>query len=216
MFKRFSRLHVLVLLGGLLLAGTCTAQTTAAAPYTDGNEYISLPAPAHRYSPSGKVEVVEVFSYGCIHCAQFAPYAELLRKSLPPGVEFKLLPAVFSEEWVAYARAYIAAQQLGVVDRTHLALFKAKFGDHYPISSLNELADFYARQGVDRAKFLSIAESKETTAKLKSDFELSQTWGVDGTPTIVVNGKYRVGAVHSFQEMLAVTQWLAKRELGGK
>ncbi len=216
MLKRFARLHVLILIGGLLLASACTAQPSATAPYTEGNEYVTLPAPQQRYSAVGKVEVVEVFSYGCIHCAQFAPTAEKLRKQLPAGAEFKLMPAPFSAEWLPYARAYYAADQLGVVDRTHLQLFAAKFGQNYPINSMDELADFYAREGVDRAAFMRIATSAEATAKLKSDLALIQKWQVDGTPTIVVNGKYRVAAVHSYDEMVAVTLWLVKRELGGK
>lgn len=217
MLKRFARLHVIALLfGGLLLTSACTAQSSTPAPYTEGSEYVTLPGPPKRYSSEGKVEVVEVFSYGCIHCAQFAPIAEKLRKQLPAGVVFKLLPASFSAEWVPFARAYYAAKQLGVVDRTHLQLFVDKFSQHYPINSLDELADFYAREGVNRAEFMRIATSAETTAKIKSDFDLIRKWQVDGTPTIVVNGKYRVAAVHSFDEMAAVTQWLAKRELGGK
>ena len=216
MFKRFALLHVLILSTGLLLASACTAQSSAPAPYTEGSEYVTLPGPPQRYSSEGKVEVTEVFSYGCIHCAQFAPIAEKLRKQLPAGVTFKLLPAPFSAEWLPYARAYYAAKQLGVVDRTHLALFAAKFGQNYPINSMDELADFYAREGVDRAQFMRIATSAETTAKLKSDLALIQKWQVDGTPSIVINGKYRVAHVHSLDEMAAVTQWLAKRELSGK
>jgi thiol:disulfide interchange protein DsbA len=216
MLKRFARLHVLVLFGGLLLANACTAQTAAPAPYTEGNEYVTLPGPAQRYSSSGKVEVVEVFSYGCIHCAHFAPYAEKLRKSLPPGVEFKLVPAPFSAEWLPYARAYYAAKQLGVVDRTHLELFTEKFDEHYPISSMDELGDFYARHGVNRADFMRIATSDAATAKLKSDLALIQKWQVDGTPSIVVDGKYRVGNVHSLEQIVEVTQWLVNRELGRK
>ena len=216
MFKRFALLHVLILSTGLLLASACTAQSSAPAPYTEGSEYLTLPGPPQRYSSEGKVEVTEVFSYGCIHCAQFAPIAEKLRKQLPAGVTFKLLPAPFSAEWLPYARAYYAAKQLGVVDRTHLALFAAKFGQNYPINSMDELADFYAREGVDRAQFTRIATSAEATAKLKSDLALIQKWQVDGTPSIVVNGKYRVAHVHSLDEMAAVTQWLAKRELSVK
>lgn len=216
MFKRFVHPRVLTLLAGLLLASACTAQSGAPAPYTEGNEYVTLPAPHQRYSGEGKVEVVEVFSYGCIHCAQFAPIAEKLRRQLPAGVVFKLVPAPFSAEWLPYARAYYAAKQLGVVERTHLQLFDAKFAQHYPINSLDELADFYAREGVDRAAFMRLATSPEATAKLKADLELIRQWQVDGTPTIVVNGKYRVAAVHSYDEMVAVTQWLVKRELAGK
>jgi thiol:disulfide interchange protein DsbA len=216
MLKRFARLHILLLTAGLLLTSACTAQSSTPAPYTEGSEYVTLPAPQQRYSSAGKVEVVEVFSYGCIHCAQFAPIAEKLRKQLPAGVEFKLMPAPFSAEWLPYARAYYAAKQLGVVERTHLKLFADKFGQHYPISSMDELADFYAREGVDRAEFMRIATSAETTAKLKTDLALIQKWQVDGTPSIVVNGKYRVANVHSLDELAAVTQWLAKRELSGK
>lgn len=215
MFKRFAHLRVLTLLAGLLLASACTAQSST-APYTEGNEYVTLPAPPQRLSSEGKVEVVEVFSYGCIHCAQFAPAAEKLRKQLPAGVAFKLLPAPFSAEWLPFARAYYAAKQLGVVERTHMALFDAKFAQHFPINSMDELADFYAREGVDRAEFMRIATSSEATAKLKEDLALIQKWQVDGTPTIVVNGKYRVATVHSYDEMVAVTQWLVKRELAGK
>ncbi|HEV2679115.1 MAG TPA: thiol:disulfide interchange protein DsbA/DsbL, partial [Rhodanobacter sp.] len=80
--KRFARLHVLLLTAGLLLTSACTAQSSTPAPYTEGSEYVTLPAPQQRYSSAGKVEVVEVFSYGCIHCAQFAPIAEKLRKQL--------------------------------------------------------------------------------------------------------------------------------------
>jgi thiol:disulfide interchange protein DsbA len=217
MFKRFARLRAASLLAGLLLASACTATGSGdPVPYTDGNEYITLAGPAHRYSNDGKVEVVEVFSYGCIHCAHFAPLADQMRKQLPPGVVFKLMPAAFNDEWLPYARAFYAAKKLGVLDQTHLALFQAKFGDHYPISTLDELADFYASHGVKRADFLRIASSDEVTAQIRKDAQLVQQWQVDGTPTIVVDGKYRTAGIHSLDELSALTQWLAKRELAGK
>ncbi|MBB6243486.1 thiol:disulfide interchange protein DsbA/DsbL [Rhodanobacter sp. MP1X3] len=217
MLKRYARLRLLTLLGGLLLTSACSAQSSStAAPYTEGSEYVTLPGPAQRYSAEGKVEVVEVFSYGCIHCAHFAPIAEKLRKELPPGVVFKLMPAPFSAEWLPFARAYYAAKQLGVVDRTHLQLFADKFGQNYPINSMDELADFYARQGVNRADFMRIATSDEVTAKLKSDLALMQKWQVDGTPTLVIDGKYRVTGATDQEQLAAIALWLAKRELSGK
>jgi thiol:disulfide interchange protein DsbA len=186
------------------------------APYTEGNEYVTLPAPHQRYSSEGKIEVVEVFSYGCIHCAQFAPTAAALRKQLPAGVTMKMVPAPFSAQWVPFARAFYAAKQLGVLDRTHMQLFDAKFVQHFPINTLDELADFYASQGVDRAEFMRVATSPQTTEQMKSDLALIQKWQVDGTPSIVVDGKYRVAAVHSYDEMAAVTKWLVERELTNK
>ncbi len=216
MSKRFVSLRVLTLLGGLLLTSACTAGPGTPAPYTEGVEYVTLPGPHQRYSTDGKVEVAEVFSYGCVHCAKVAPIAETLRKQLPPGVKFQLVPGAFNAEWLPFARAYYAANKLGVVERTHLQLFVAKFGENYPLNSMDELADFYAREGVHRAEFMRIATSPEATAKMQSDLALIRQWQVDGTPSIVVNGKYRVAAVHSLDEMAAVTQWLAKRELSGK
>lgn len=218
MLKRFARPHLLILLAGLLLASACSAQSGAAAPYAEGKQYVTLPGPHQRYSSTGKVEVVEVFSYACIHCAHFAPIAVKLAKQLPAGVAFKLLPAPFNAEWVPFARAYYAARQLGVVERTHLLLFVDKFNEHYPLNSLDDLADFYARQGVNRADFMRIATSAQTTAQMKSDLALIEKWQVDGTPTLVVDGKYRVlnGRGETQEEMAAVALWLAKRELGGK
>ncbi|KRF01968.1 disulfide bond formation protein DsbA [Frateuria sp. Soil773] len=217
MFKRLAPLRILAVIGGLLLATACTASNSdGPAPYTEGQEYVTLPGPHQRYSSEGKVEVVEVFSYGCIHCAHFAPIAEQLRKSLPPGVVFKLVPAPFSAEWLPYARAYYAAKKLGVVEKSHLELFAEKFAQHYPINSLDELADFYAKHGVDRAEFMRIATSDEVTAQMKKDLALIQKWQVTGTPTIVVDGKYRSENVHTLDELSALTQWLAKRELAGK
>lgn len=217
MSKRFASMRMLALLGGLVLASACSAASNSAtAPYTNGDEYVTLPGPHQRYSNDGKVEVVEVFSYACIHCAEFAPDAEKLRKALPPGVKFKLLPAPFNQAWLPYARAFYAAKQLGVVQQTHLKLFVEKFAQHYPLNSLDDLADFYARQGVNRAKFMQIATSPEATTALKADLALIQKWGVDATPTIVVDGKYRSHNITSYSQLVALTQWLVKRELAEK
>jgi thiol:disulfide interchange protein DsbA len=217
MFK-IARIHMFALLCGLVATSACSAAPAdaGASPFTDGVEYVTLPAPHQRLSPSGKVEVVEVFSYACIHCAEFSPYVDDLRKSLPKGVEFKLVPAAFNDQWVPFARAYYASRQLGLVEQTHDALFAAKFKEQYPINSMDEIADFYASHGADRAKFLSIANSPETDAQIKKDLALIQSWGVDGTPTIVVDGKYRSAGIKDFPQLVALTKWLVQQELNAK
>ena len=217
MFKT-ARIYAITLLCGLLLTTACSAAgpDASAAPYTNGNQYVTLPAPNQRVSSSGKVEVVEVFSYACIHCAEFSTYADELRKSLPKGVDFKLVPAPFNDAWVPFARAYYAAKKLGLVDQTHLELFKAKFQEQYPINTMDEIADFYAQHGANRAEFLKIANSPEVSAQIKKDLALITAWGVDGTPTIVVDGKYRSANIKSFAELSALTKWLVQQELNAQ
>jgi thiol:disulfide interchange protein DsbA len=208
MFKRFA-----LIAAGLVLASACTAQP-AATPYVEGTQYVQIASP-QRAGKDGKVEVVEVFSYGCIHCAHYEEDAEKLQKALPAGVVFRAIPASFNTAWEPYARAYYAAKKLGVLPQTHAALFKAIHVDHYPIHTMDELADFYAGKGVDRAKFLAIAKSDEVTNQLAADAKLIQAWQVDGTPTLVVNGKYRTAQVESYEQMDDMVVWLAKRELAG-
>src|SRR5699024_4717681 len=167
--------RTLALLGALLLTTACSAQGAGQAepPYTNGDQYVTISSP-QRYSDQGKVEVVEVFSYGCIHCAHFAPDMEKLRKSLPEGVAVHLIPADFNQQWEPYARAFYAAQQLGVVESTHLAAFRAKFDKKYPMNSLQDYADFYARHGVDRDAFLKAAHSARTDRELAANNRLIQ------------------------------------------
>jgi thiol:disulfide interchange protein DsbA len=220
MFKT-ARIHLTALLCGLLLTTACSAAgpdaaDAAAAQFTDGNQYVTLPAPNQRESNSGKVEVVEVFSYACIHCAEFSTYVDELRKSLPKGVDLKLVPAAFNDSWMPFARAYYAAKKLGILEQTHDELFKAKFKEQYPINSMNEIADFYAQHGANREQFLKIANSPEVDAQIKKDFALIQAWGVDGTPTIVVDGKYRSANIKNFPELIALTKWLMQKELNAK
>jgi len=217
MFKRFSLLVV-----GLAMTAACSAHPAdgAAAPaYTDGQQYATIATPQRLDPKDGKVEVVEVFSYGCIHCAHYEPDVEKLEKSLPKGVVFHAVPAAFNDAWLPYAQAYYAAKKLGVKPDAHAALFKAIHTDHYPIRTIDELGDWYAKNyGLDKAKFIAAAtQDPAIRQRILDDGKLIQAWGVDGTPTIVVNGKYRPTQFKDFDELNAITTFLVDKELkGGK
>lgn len=204
-----------LLLCSLLLSGTCVAASTTSnqsgARFTEGDEYVAIESP-QRYADDGKVEVAEVFSYACIHCAHFAPYMDDLVDALPDDVSVHYVPAIFNRRWEPFARAYIAARKLGVVDTTHDALFQARFSKDKQIKTLPQLADFYAAHGVDRDKFLKAAKSSATRQKMIADFRLARQWGVNATPTIVVDGKYRSNNIQSFDELVALTKWLVDYE----
>jgi protein dithiol oxidoreductase (disulfide-forming) len=210
---------------GFLLAGlvaTATAFAADAPPaaagattnWEEGKQYFRVDPPQPT-ATGNKVEVLEVFSYACPHCAHFQPYAEQLKKSLPPGAAFVYMPAVFNAAWEPFARAYYTAESLGVVDQTHQALFDALHVEHMPMRSIDELAAFYAQHGVDKAKFLATSGSFEVESKLQRANEIVKNDGVDGTPSIVVNGKYRVtgASAGGYPQLIELVDWLVKKEL---
>ena len=99
--------------------------------------------------------------------------------------------------------------------RTHDAVFKAVFVDQsIKTGTQDEIADTYAKWGVDRAKFLATMQSFGVTAKLNRARQFAMRTGVNATPTIIINGKYRVVVTQDrgFPGMLATTNFLIAKE----
>jgi thiol:disulfide interchange protein DsbA len=123
---------------------------------------------------------------------------------------------VFNAAWEPFARAFYTAQALGLVDKTHQALFDAIHRDHLPLNTLEALANFYAGYGVTSGNFLSTANSFVIDAKMSHGADLIRSYGIEATPTLVVNGKYRVGANSQrgigFPEMVQIALQLAQQE----
>ncbi len=228
-----------LLAAGLLLTAACSAHNDtdgasvsappsssgksamASGSFTEGKQYVRLAQAGEK--ASGPVVIVEVFSYACPHCAEFAPFFDQLRAQLPKDVQVRYMPAVFSEAWEPYARAFYAAKQLGALQSTHDELFKAMM-QHYPLNSLEDLADFYAGHGVDRQKFLDAAKSPQTDAEMAANLKIEQGWGIDETPTLIVGrlqndspdapvvADYRSAEIKSFQELTQLGLWLVQQE----
>lgn len=121
---------------------------------------------------------------------------------------------MFGGIWEIYARVYYTAEAMGVVDTTHDALFKALHTERRQIGKLEDIADFYAEHGVDREQFLSTIDSFVVNSKIGEARTRVAGYGVEGTPTIIVAGKYRVMAPREggYPRMLAVTDALIERE----
>jgi thiol:disulfide interchange protein DsbA len=179
-----------------------------------GTDYEILPTPQPTFS-QGKIEVAEVFSYACIHCAQFQPVVDAWLPKLPKDVRYEYVPAVFNDMWEHFARAYFAAKVLGIQAKTHDAVFKAVHVDHTIKSpDLGDIADWYATQGVDRTKFLDTMNSFGVNAMVNHAKQFSLRTGISGTPTIIIAGKYRVNVTQDrgFSGMLATVDYLLARE----
>ena len=217
----FARLPV-ILLGALLSVAACAQEqkdAPASAPVAAeaGKNYFLI-EPPQPTSSGDKIEVLEVFSYACVHCAHFQPYADEIKSKLPAYAQFEYLPAIFNDQWEAYARAFYCAQSLGVLDKTHQAVFNAVHRDHRPFRSFNDIAAFYGEQGVDSEKFTQLATSFEVQSKLARSKSLVPKFGVDGTPTIIINGKYRVtgASAGGYPQLVALVDYLVKKEHAAK
>ena len=207
-------------------AASAAAETRAPAPatsthFTEGKEYVVLKPSAGQAAPTGPIEVVEVFSYGCPHCAEFAPYMDKLRAQLPKGVEVRYMPAVFSPAWAPYAQAFYAAKELGALEQTHDAMFQAML-EHYPLNSLQDMATWYGRHGVDPQKFMAAATGAETMQQMTADQHTEMGWGIDATPTLVVGRRasdakdapfvalMRSAEIGSYAQLQQLGLWMAQ------
>jgi thiol:disulfide interchange protein DsbA len=205
-------------------------ETHAAQTWTEGEQY-QLVRPAQRTTvPAGKVEVLEVFSYGCIACNSFQPIMETLKSKLPANAQMAYLHAAFNtaESWPMFQRAYFTAQSLGVADRAHQAMFdaiwqtgelavidKATRQIRKPQPTIEQVARFYERvAGVKADAFLAAAKAPAIDARMRAADVQIATMKVPGTPSLIVNGKYRVdmNGISSIEELIDVIQFLVAKE----
>jgi protein dithiol oxidoreductase (disulfide-forming) len=186
----FSRRTVLAVFAGLVVSVASFAQ----ALYQEGVQYTRLKQPMPVTS-GAQVEVLEVFSYACPHCAHLEPTMATWRATMPRTVKFALLPAIFHDTWAAYARAYYAAEQLKLVEKTHGALFKAIYEQNKQFASVDEMAAWYATFGVTAKQFKDAFTAPGMEAKLKRSVDLTPRYEVGGTPTLIIDGKYSFDVV---------------------
>jgi thiol:disulfide interchange protein DsbA len=206
---------------GVLLSlwiGNVHAQIMPGRQYQEGVHYFKIDqAPVQRDS----VEVTEVFSYLCNHCATFEPYMQSWMDRKPENVKLKRIPVSFGRRaWEIYARAYVAASLMGIEEESHVAMMDALWKERRQMRSLDELADFYTQFGVEKAAFLATADSFAVDAQMRREQRQAAGFGITGTPAVVVNGvngDYRISSseqVSSFEAMLAVVDYLVTSELG--
>ena len=215
----------------LMLAITGAAPfVSRAAEWTEGRNYFRVNAPRATGQPAGVVEVMEVFSYACPACNEFLPIAGKLKASLPANARMVYLPAAFNraEVWPMFQRAFLTAEALGIAEQTHDAVFGAvwktsELGVADPATgrlkrvmpTIEDAARWYnGRTGVPVAKFLATAQSVSVDARIREADALIREYQVYRTPTIVVNGKYRLDgqSAGGYPQLIELVKYLVARE----
>lgn len=180
-----------------------------------GVDYFELPQGAPYAPLDGQVEVAEVFGYTCGHCANFEPLLVAWKTTLPPGVRFTPVPAALGGYWVTFARAFYAAEQLGVSEKSHQAMFDALHLQHSlsPDSSPEQIAAFYAQYGVDPRIFVDTMQGAAVGAKINQSRQFAVRSRIEGTPSLIVDGRYLVAAdARGYEHMLRTTGYLVAQQ----
>jgi len=175
--------------------------------------YKELPT-AQPTSTGEKIEIVEIFWYGCPHCYLFEPVIEKWLEEKAEYIEFVRMPGILGKNWLPHARAFYAAEKLGVLDIIHKPLFDAIHKDKRKIIDEKSLRVFFSEHGVSGDKFDQAYNSSEVEEKVRAAFTAGQGYALTGVPAIIINGKYGTSAsvAGDFNKIIDVINTLAAKE----
>lgn len=188
------------------------AETNAKSNLVEGVDYVLIPNGQPLQPLDGKVEVVEVFAYWCGHCFAFEPSVEAWEKKLPADVRFTPVPLSGGAN-DTMARVYYAADTTGQVAKVHPAMFNGIHVERAlpPNADGQEILTYLGKKGVDTKSLGEAMNSFAMSARLGQGMQFAQRSGVEGTPTLIVNGKYRILG-KSQDEQLQIANGLIAQE----
>jgi thiol:disulfide interchange protein DsbA len=173
---------------GLLVAAALFVSGTALADAQLGRDYSLLNPP--QPTSTKKIEVLEFFFYGCSHCFHLHPLLSAWEKNMPKDVELTFVPTVFRDSWESMANTYYALESMGKQQQLDDDLYRAWNEQNMALVDEDRAADFVASRGVDRAKFTAAYNSFAVQSKVNRAKQMIRIYGINGTPTLVVDGKY--------------------------
>lgn len=202
------------LLSGVVLAAAFLAGVPAQAQeFEAGRHYVELSKPVLTATPE-KIEVVELFWYGCSHCYHFEPTLNAWVAKLPEDVAFRRVPAMFGGLWNIHGQLYLTLEAMGVEGKVRDGIFDAIHQQKLKLDTPEAMADFLAGQGVDRDAFLKTYDSFAVKGNLEKAKRLGMAYQITGVPVLVVNGKYRfdLGSAGGPEGALQVADYLIEKE----
>lgn len=185
------------LLRGVLLLSFAAGALAQPRDSVEGVHYQVIEPAVPTASPEDRVEMKEIFWYGCPQCAALEPLMTSWRDGIAGDLDFRRAPAVWNEVMEVHARIYYAAEALNVLDTIHAAVFSAIHEDGNPLSDEAQVREFFARHGVDADEFGMAWNSAEVAAKVDAARIATGDYGVDKLPALIVNGTYRVVQNHA-------------------
>ena len=209
-FERASRLAQLSATGLMLLV----APGVLAEDYEAGVHFEELPIAVPAVQ-AGKLEVVEMFSYMCVHCFNFDAPVSVWAERQPEDVAFRREPAIFNKSWELMAQAFYTAEALGVADKTHDRIFEAIHSQGQDLRDPAKMAALFKQfAGTEEADFMQAFGSFSVRSKVQQANTRGRQYRVAAVPTLIVAGKYKVDGrmAGSNTGMLKVANYLLEKE----
>ena len=194
------------------------APAALAMEFEEGTHYERLSMPVQTADDS-RVEVVEAFSYACIHCKTFDPAVEAWHEEQGAGVDFKRMPAIFNQTWALFAQAYYAAEVLGVLDQVHDPIFKAIHEQGKDLRDPAAMALlFESFAGVQKSDFDQVYSSFGVRSKMQQAQAHGRAYGLTGTPSMIVDGPFRPDGQRAGSNamMLEVVDFLVAKQAAAR
>jgi protein dithiol oxidoreductase (disulfide-forming) len=141
---------------------------------------------------AAKIEVMEIFWYGCIHCYDMEKPLAAWVKKLPADVYFKRMPGLPNASWAPMAKAFYAMETLGVAEKLHTPLFEAvhKSKSLSPTDEKAVIAWVTQQSGMDKTKVEGAFKSFTINTNLNRAAQVFRASGATGVPSLVIDGKY--------------------------
>jgi protein dithiol oxidoreductase (disulfide-forming) len=196
----------------LSLLGAASAQADT-LDIQAGKQYVELKNPVPVSKP-GKIEVVELFWYGCGHCYQFESSINPWAEQLPEDVNFVRIPALFGGMWNVHGQLFLTLEAMKADHKVHAAVFDGIHKQGRKLATPEEMADYLAGHGIDREAFLKTFNSFGVKSQLEKAKKLGMAYQISGVPVLIVNGKYRfdIGSSGGPQKALQVADHLIAKE----
>lgn len=154
--------------------------------------------------------VMEFFSYGCGGCFQFDSTFSQAKRVLGEQAEFTYVPADFGGGfWTPAQDLFLALDALDLREDLHTQAFAYFHTSRRPVNE-STVKTFLAENGVDEEKFEKTLKSFAVHVKEKRYDQLTKRYRIGSTPTVIVNGKYRIehDALSSSREFVQLVRYL--------
>ena len=164
--------------------------SSALAQGKAGTDYLVLDKRAPVETAAPKIEVVEFFWYSCPHCNAFEPTLEAWIKKLPKDVAIRRVPVGFRDDFVPQQRLFYTLEAMDLVDKLHAKVFAAIHVEKQALNKVEAIADWMAKQGVDKDKFMAQFNSFSVATKTTRATQLQNNYRVEGVPALGVAGRF--------------------------